>query len=64
MADVYIQGIDMVRFGRYPDIAFPKLGGEAALLALDDAAQLGEGDVRVAPEADHIDALDIHIGHG
>ncbi len=37
MADVYIQGIDMVRFGRYPDVTFPKLGGEAALLALDDA---------------------------
>ena len=27
MADVYIQGIDMVRFGRYPDVTFPKLGG-------------------------------------
>jgi acetyl-CoA acyltransferase len=37
MSDVYILGIDMLKFGRYPDRTFAQLGGEAALLALDDA---------------------------
>jgi len=37
VSDVYILGIDMIRFGRYPDRTFAQLGGEAALLALDDA---------------------------
>ena len=37
MSDVYIMGIDMIRFGRYPDRSVPELGAEAALLALDDA---------------------------
>ncbi len=35
--DVYILGIDMIRFGRFPDRSVPQLGAEAALLALDDA---------------------------
>lgn len=35
--DVYIVGIDMIRFGRYPDRTVPGLAAEAALLALDDA---------------------------
>ena len=34
--DVYVIGIDMIRFGRYPDRAVPNLAAEAALLALDD----------------------------
>lgn len=37
MSDVYIVGIDMIPFGRYPEKTVPQLGGEAALLALDDA---------------------------
>ena len=35
--NVYIVGIDMIRFGRYPEKSVPELGAEAALLALDDA---------------------------
>jgi len=37
MSDVYVMGIDMIRFGRFPDKNVPQLGAEAALLALDDA---------------------------
>ena len=37
MSDVYVMGIDMIKFGRYPDKTVPQLGAEAALLALDDA---------------------------
>jgi len=37
MSDVYIAGIDMIRFGRFPDRTVPSLAAEAALLALDDA---------------------------
>ena len=37
MNDVYIVGIDMIPFGRYPDRTVQELGAEAALLALDDA---------------------------
>lgn len=37
MSDVYIAGIDMIRFGRYPDRTVPGLAAEAALMALDDA---------------------------
>lgn len=35
--DVYIAGIDMIKFGKFPDISVASLGAEAALLALDDA---------------------------
>ena len=35
--DVYIVGIDMIRFGRFPEKSVPKLGAEAARLALEDA---------------------------
>ncbi len=35
--DVYIIGIDMIKFGRFPDRSVPAIGAEAALLALDDA---------------------------
>ena len=37
MSDVYIVGIDMIPFGRYPDQTVPELGAQAAMLALDDA---------------------------
>ena len=36
MTDVYVVGIDMIRFGRYPERAVVDLASEAALLALDD----------------------------
>ncbi len=38
MGDVYIIGIDMIRFGRFPDRTVPDLGAEAVQLALDDAS--------------------------
>jgi acetyl-CoA acetyltransferase len=37
MSDVYVMGIDMIRFGRFPDRDVPELGAEAAALALKDA---------------------------
>jgi len=37
MSDVYVLGIDMLKFGRYPEQDVPELGAQAALLALDDA---------------------------
>jgi acetyl-CoA acyltransferase len=37
MGDVYIVGVDMLPFGRYPDRTVTDLAAEAALLALDDA---------------------------
>ena len=35
--DVYVVGIDMIKFGRFPDKNVAEIGAEAALLALDDA---------------------------
>ncbi|HVY86790.1 MAG TPA: thiolase family protein [Caulobacterales bacterium] len=46
MSDVYILGIDMTPFGRYPDRTFAQLGGEAALMALDDCG-LSPLDVQI-----------------
>ena len=37
MSDVYIVGVDMIKFGRFPDRTVPSLAAEAALMALDDA---------------------------
>jgi len=37
MSDVYVLGVDMIKFGRFPDRTVPDLGAEATLLALDDA---------------------------
>jgi acetyl-CoA acetyltransferase len=37
MSEVYVVGVDMIKFGRFPDRTVPNLGAEAALLALDDA---------------------------
>jgi acetyl-CoA acyltransferase len=36
MSEVYIIGADMIAFGRYPDKTPAQLGGQAALMALDD----------------------------
>jgi len=37
MREVFVAGVGMIRFGRYPDRDVPDLGAEAALLALADA---------------------------
>ena len=37
MSDVYVLGVDMIKFGRFPDRSVPNIGAEAALMALDDA---------------------------
>ena len=37
MSDVYILGVDMIKFGRFPERSVPNIGAEAALMALDDA---------------------------
>src|SRR5262249_53441488 len=37
MREVFVAGVGMIRFGRYPDRDVPDLGAEAALLALGDA---------------------------
>lgn len=37
MSDVYVVGIDMIKFGRFPEKSVPELGAQAALMALDDA---------------------------
>jgi acetyl-CoA acyltransferase len=37
MSDVYIVGVDMIKFGRFPERTVPDLAAEAALLALDEA---------------------------
>jgi acetyl-CoA acyltransferase len=44
-AEVFVAGVGMLKFGRHPDKDVPELGGEAALLALDDAG-LGIQDVQ------------------
>ena len=36
MSDVYVVGIDMIKFGRFPERTVENLGAEAALMALDD----------------------------
>src|SRR5262245_10689299 len=46
MRDVYVAGVAMIRFGRYPDRDVPDLGAEAVLLALKDAG-LGMRDVEM-----------------
>ena len=40
MSDVYVLGVDMIKFGRFPERTVPDLGAEAALLALDDAGSV------------------------
>lgn len=36
MSDAYVVGVDMIKFGRFPDRTVPEIGSEAALMALDD----------------------------
>lgn len=36
MTDAYVVGVDMIKFGRFPDKTVPQLGAEAAQLAMDD----------------------------
>ena len=36
MNDAYIVGVDMIKFGRFPEKTVPEIGAESALLALDD----------------------------
>ena len=36
MSDAYVVGVDMIKFGRFPEKTVPQLGAEAALLALSD----------------------------
>ena len=40
MSDVYVLGVDMIKFGRFPDRSVPNIGAEAALMALDDAGSV------------------------
>ena len=42
---VYIIGIDMIKFGRFPNKSVPELAAESILLALDDA-DLSMGDMQ------------------
>ncbi len=42
---VYVIGVDMLKFGRFPHRSVPDLGAEAALMALDDAG-LGIPDMQ------------------
>jgi acetyl-CoA acetyltransferase len=45
MNDVYVLGIDMIKFGRYPDKNVAELGATSALAALDDAG-VAMGDIQ------------------
>ncbi len=36
MTDAYVVGVDMIKFGRFPDKSVPEIAAESALLALDD----------------------------
>ena len=36
MTDAYVVGVDMIKFGRFPDKTVPEIAAEAALMALDD----------------------------
>jgi len=46
MRDVFVAGVGMIRFGRFPDRDLPDLGAEAVLAALADAG-LGIRDVEL-----------------
>jgi acetyl-CoA acyltransferase len=45
VAEVYVVGIDMIRFGRYPERTVVQLAADAVLLALDDCG-LGIRDIQ------------------
>ena len=36
MTDAYVVGVDMIKFGRFPEKSVPEIGTQAALMALDD----------------------------
>ena len=36
MTDAYVVGVDMIKFGRFPEKTVPQIGAQSALLALDD----------------------------
>ena len=36
MTDAYVIGVDMIKFGRFPDRSVPNIAAESALLAMDD----------------------------
>ena len=36
MTDAYVVGVDMIKFGRFPEKSVPEIGAQAALMALDD----------------------------
>ena len=36
MTDAYVVGVDMIKFGRFPEKSVPAIGAESALMALDD----------------------------
>jgi len=36
MTDAYVVGVDMIKFGRFPEKTVPQIGAESALMALDD----------------------------
>ncbi|MCH2336446.1 MAG: thiolase family protein [Pseudomonadales bacterium] len=37
MTDAYVVGVDMIKFGRFPEKTVPQIGAQAAHLALDDS---------------------------
>jgi acetyl-CoA acyltransferase len=43
--DVYVVGTDMIKFGRFPERTIAEMGGQAALMALDDCG-LGIADMQ------------------
>ncbi|MGH6870799.1 MAG: thiolase family protein [Rhizomicrobium sp.] len=43
--DVYVVGTDMIKFGRFPERSIAEMGGQAALMALDDCG-LGIADMQ------------------
>lgn len=45
MSKVYVVGVDMIQFGRFPERTVEDIGAEAALLALDDCG-LAIGDMQ------------------
>ncbi|MCZ6619789.1 MAG: beta-ketoacyl synthase N-terminal-like domain-containing protein [Gammaproteobacteria bacterium] len=36
MTDAYVVGVDMIKFGRFPEKTVPQIGSEAIMMALDD----------------------------
>lgn len=45
MSDVYVVGVDMIKFGRFPEQSVPTIASKAALAALDDCG-LGIQDMQ------------------